>query len=295
MTISESDPHIHHLVQWASAQPLVRAMLLTSTRARPGSSVDRLSDYDVILVVSDIHPFNDDRSWLDAFSEVMVGYWDPVHPSLEHGIEQLGNVIQFMGGLKIDFSFWPAALMRRIVEAPDLLDELDMGYTILLDKDGVTTGLREPSYTAFIPKRPTNEEYQLHINDFLSDPPYVAKCLWRDELLPAKWCLDTDMIQTYLLRMLEWRAECDQGWSKPVGNLGKGLKKLLPADLWAMLEASHAGASLEDNWEALFVCMALFRRAGIEVGTALGYTYPVEMDDRVRVYCEEIRGMDRGR
>src|SRR6185436_14382246 len=104
--------------------------------------------------------------------------------------------------------------------------------------------------------------------------PYVAKCLWRDELLPAKWCLDHDMIQVYLLHMLEWRVECDYSWSKPVGNLGKGLKKSLPADLWAALEASHAGATIEDNWEALFACITLFRRIGTEVGEHLGYTYP---------------------
>jgi hypothetical protein len=42
-------------------------------------------------------------------------------------------------------------------------------------------------------QRGNEETYQTLIQDFFSDAPYVAKCLWRDELLPAKWCLDYDM------------------------------------------------------------------------------------------------------
>ena len=28
----------------------------------------------------------------------------------------------------------------------------------------------------------------------------MAKCLWRDEIFPAKWCLDYDMKHVYLRR-----------------------------------------------------------------------------------------------
>jgi aminoglycoside 6-adenylyltransferase len=88
-----------------------------------------------------------------------------------------------------------------------------------------------PTGKAYVPAPPSLEAYQLLINDFLSDAPYVAKCLWRDEVLPAKWCLDCDMKHTYLRQMLEWRAEINHSWSVPVGNLGKGLKDFLPPDI----------------------------------------------------------------
>jgi Streptomycin adenylyltransferase len=71
-----------------------------------------------------------------------------------------------------------------------LLAELDTGYQVLLDKDNLTDTLRVPTATAYLPTRPTDTEFQTLIYDFLSDPPYVAECLWRDELLPAKWRLD---------------------------------------------------------------------------------------------------------
>lgn len=129
------------------------------------------------------------------------------------------------------------------------------------------------------------------INDFLSDAPYVAKCLWRDELLPAKWCLDYDMKHVYLRQLLEWRMEIDQGWSVPAGSLGKGLKKRLPPDLWAQVEQTYAGARIADNWEALARTLDLFRRVAVEVGEQLGYAYPHDLHQRVNAYVDQIRMM----
>jgi len=93
--------------------------------------------------------------------------------------------------------------VRRIVQAPALPAELDAGHRVLLDKDHLTDEMQSPTYRAYIPVRPTNGVYQTTINDFFSDAPYIAKCLLRGELLPAKWCLDYDMKHVYLRPMLE--------------------------------------------------------------------------------------------
>jgi len=269
-------------------------MLLTSTRANPSAPVDALSDYDVVLVVEDIHPLFTDRSWLEDFGEVLVAYWDPVYPEHDHGIEQTGNVTQYADGLKIDFRLWPIVLARRIAQSPVLLADLDVGYAVLLDKDGLFDEMRPPRYGAYVPARPDEETYLTHVNDFISDAPYVAKCLWRDELLPAKWCLEQDMKHTYLRPMLEWRMECDHGWSAPAGNLGKGLKKHLPPEIWRELEGTYAGAGIAENWEALFRTMALFRRVATDVGDDLGYAYPLDLDRRVTAYVRTIKDLNHG-
>ena len=119
------------------------------------------------------------------------------------------------------------------------------------------------------------------INDFFSDPPYVAKCLLREELFPAKWCLDYDMKHVYLRPMLEWLMGLHHNWSLPTGSLGKGLKKKLSPEIWSQLEAAYAGADIAENWEALFRTMELFCRVAMEVGEALGYHYPIDLDRRV--------------
>ena len=277
------------IIKWAEGQADVRAVLLTSTRAVPNAHVDALSDHDVILIVRSLQPFVGDRTWINDFGEVLVVYWDPVHPDSDFGDEIIANVTQYESGLKIDFTLWPVSLLEKIVAAPALPAELDAGHRVLLDKDGLTTSMLPPTGKASIPQRPTLEAYLTWINDFFSDAPYVAKCLWRGELLPVKWCLDYDMKHVYLRQLLEWRAQIDHNWSVPIGSLGKGLKKYLPADLWIELEQTYAGARTDDNWEALANTMALFRRAAIEVGTNLGYAYPYDLDQRISAYVERFK------
>ncbi len=287
----QQDEVFDKLIQWAEQRDSVRAMLLTSTRAVPGATVDFLSDYDVILIVENIHPFCEDRSWLEEFGEVLVVYWDPIYPDPEHGNEKTANVTQYADGLKIDFTLWPVALFQKIVQAPALQAELDAGNRVLLDKDNLTREMKPPTYRAYIPTRPTNEVYQLLINDFFTDVPYMGKCLLRGELLPAKWCLDYDMKHVHLRPMLEWRAGVEHNWSAPTGSLGKGLKKLLPPATWSRLENTYAGASTQENWEALFRTIALFRDVAMEVGKGLGYEYPLELDQRVTAFVQRMHGM----
>jgi len=283
------DDVVNRLIQWAEQRDSIRAMLLTSTRAVPNAPMDEYSDYDVVLIVKDIHPFFEDRSWLEDFGKVLVAYWDPIHLDPDHGIEKVANVIQYADGLKIDFTLWPVELMRRIVQAPVLQAELDAGYRVLMDKDHLTDDLQPPTYKAYIPTPPTNDLYQKTIEDFFSDAPYVAKCLLRGELFPIKWCLDYDMKHVFLRPMLEWRMELDHNWSVPTGALGKGLKKRLPPEIWSQLESTYAGADISDNWEALFRTMALFRQVAVEVGERLGYTYPLDLDQRVAAYVKDMQ------
>jgi aminoglycoside 6-adenylyltransferase len=285
----QTDDVIQQLVEWAEQRPEIRTMLLTSTRAVPNAPVDALSDYDVILVTPAIHAFHADRRWLTDFGEVLVAYWDPIYPEPHDALEVFGNVVQYANGLKIDFTLWPVALVQQIVAKSQLPDELDAGYRVLLDKDGLTERLPAPTYRAYLPTPPDEETFQRVVEEFFSDVPYVAKCLWRDELLPAKWCLDYDMKHLYLRQMLEWRVELDHGWSLKTGALGKGLKKHLSPERWSQLESTFAGASIEENWTALFATVRLYRQVASEVADWLGYSYPHDLDRRVEAYAEQIR------
>lgn len=283
---SQADPIIEHLVRWAMSGDNVRAILLTSTRAVPGATVDALSDYDVILVARDIQPLVNDHSWLSTFGTVLVAYWDPFDPATS---TEASNVVQYEGRLKIDFTLWPVERLVQTTQLPEPLPELDAGYRILLDRDGIAARLPSPNHAAYIPKPPDEKTFQLLVNDFFVGVPYVAKCLLRDELLPARWCLDYDMRYVYLLPMLEWRMECDHDWSVATGVNGKGLKKRLPPDIWTDIESTFANAGIDDTWEAMFRMIDLFRRAGQEVAAHLGHEYPLELDLRVTAHAQSMR------
>ena len=281
------------ITQWASIRSDIRAVLLTSTQAVPNALVDMLSDYDVILILEDVQPFVSDHVWLNDFGEVLIAYWDAVYPHSECGDAACGNVVQYADGLKIDFTLWSVDLFKKIIAAPELDAELDAGYKVLVDKDGLAATLKLPTFQAYIPKAPTLEAYHKHINDFLTDAPYVAKCLWRGELLPAKWALDHDMKQVYLRQVLEWYVGLKYNYSVPVGSLGKGLKKRLPTDIWTILEESYVGANIEDNWTALEKMLELFRKVANEVSMKLGYVYPDDLHERVMAYVEHIKQLEK--
>jgi aminoglycoside 6-adenylyltransferase len=282
---------IEGLIQWAESQPLVRATLLTSSRAVPNAPIDVFSDYDVILVVREVHPFYEDRSWLEAFGSVLVLYRDPLEPY--YGCLTSAYVTQYENGLKIDFTLWPVEILQRVAADPQLPDELDAGYRVLLDKDHLTDGLKSPTYAAYIPAPPTATEYQDTVEVFLLEATYVAKLLWRDDLMAAKHVLDHFMKQEHLRPMLEWHFEIDQEWSVKPGPYGRRLKKWLRPDLWTELESTYTGAGLEANWAAMFRTVGLFRRVAIKVGERLGYPYPHDLDRRAVAFLEKVRNLDR--
>ena len=237
----QEDRIIRQLMDWAERQETVRAMLLTSTRTSPDARVDLFSDYDVVLVVTDIHPFFEDRAWLEDFGRVLVVYRDPIR--LEYGIERFAYITQYEDGLKIDFTLWPVEMVPRIVAAPQLPDDLDVGYTILMDKDDLTTGMQPPTYAAHIPSPPSREEYETRIEVFFHEATYVAKHLWRDDLMAAKYNLDYAMKMIKLRQMLEWRMEIDHDWSVKPGAYGRGLKQYLTAR-----DSAGTGKHLRGGW-----------------------------------------------
>ena len=282
---------IESLIGWGEHQTLVRAMLLTSSRAIPHAPTDVFSDYDVILAVREVHPFYVDRAWLEAFGRVLVLYRDPLEPY--YGFPKSAYVTQYESGLKIDFTLWPVEILQRVVAEPQLPEEFDAGYQVLLDKDHLTDGLKPPTYAAYIQTPPTEAEYRTVVELFFHEATYAAKHLWRDDLMAAKYNLDHAMKLENLRLMLEWLVEIDQHWSVKPGPYGRRLKKWLRPDLWAELESTYTGAGWEANWDAMFKTADLFRKVAIEVGQHLGYAYPHDLDRRAVAYLEKVKNLDR--
>ncbi len=287
MAHTSQDRIIQELVRWAEHRPSVRALLLTSTRTRPEAAVDLFSDYDVILAVTDIGPFFQDRVWLENFGPVLVVYQDPIKPI--YGLGKFAYITQYEDGLKIDFTLWPVELLRRVAAKSQLPDDLDVGYVVLLDKDGLTEGLQPPTYKAYIPTPPTEAAYHNVIQEFFHEATYVAKHLRREDLMAAKYNLDHAMKLKNLRQMLEWYIEIDHDWSVKPGAYGRGLKKRLAPEMWAALENTYAGAGTQENWTALFNTITLFRRVAREVGDHLDYAYLDDLDRRVVAYLQKVK------
>jgi aminoglycoside 6-adenylyltransferase len=280
---------LDRLIHWAERQEKIRAMLLFSSRANPDAPVDRFSDYDILLAVTDIHPYHSDDRWLEEFGEVLVVFRNPI--GLEYGFESFGFITHYLDGSKIDTCFYPVDYLRWAVQQPRLPDDLDHGYCILVDKDRLTENLRSSSYTAYLPQKPTEAEYRAIIEEFFNDALYVAKHLWRDNLFPVKLSLDHIMKFQCLRKMMEWRVEIDRNWTEAPGAGGKGLKKQIEPAHWAELGETYVGAGMEENWEALFKTISLFRKVANEVAERLRYHYPDHIDREVTAALNRIKGL----
>jgi aminoglycoside 6-adenylyltransferase len=285
----DADAVLERLVRWASERDSVRAVLLTSTRSNPDAPTDLFSDYDVILAVTDVAPFFEDRAWLADFGRVLVLYRDPIREL--PGGESFAYITQYEDGLKVDFTVQSVGILERIAAAGDLPSDLDVGYRVLLDKDGLVEGLPEPTRRAYVPERPTEEEYLTLVEEFFHEATYVAKHLWRDDLLPAKYNLDCAMKHRDLRQMLDWLVETEHKWSLPTRAYGKGLKRRLADDVWKALETTYVGAGESENWGALFATIDLFSRVARRVAERLGFLYPSGMEDRVRAYLEAVKDL----
>jgi len=278
---------IHRLQQWAAEDPSVRAVVLTSSRAIPHAHTDAFSDYDVILALTNIEPLYEDRAWLENFGSVLALYRDPLIN--DRGFQRSAFVTQYEDSLKIDFSLWPVGLFKQIVSEPQLTPEFDAGYRVLLDKDHLTDPLQPPTYKSYIPEPPTEAEYQALIESFFLDTGYVAKFLWRDDLVAAKYILDHSLKHQHLLIMLAWRIEMDHDWALKLGPYGRGLKRCLPPDLWEQFEATYTDAEPSSNWSALFRSIDVMRRVAVEVGDHLNFRYPEQLERRVLAYLQRVR------
>src|SRR5215469_5941739 len=110
MHVPEEQDVVEQLLTWGTAHPLIRAMILTSSRTRPDGPVDLLSDYDLILAVSDVSAFAFKDEWIDDFARPMVRWGAQ---SEMHGLTTYFRGVIYQNHIKIDYSIWPVELLER--------------------------------------------------------------------------------------------------------------------------------------------------------------------------------------
>lgn len=288
-----TDPIVARLVAWAGRIPEVRAVILTSTRARPEGSPDELSDWDVIVVLNDPSGFAEgDLGWHAQIGTPLVRWGDEDellgHPTWFRGVV-------YEGGDKVDFTLWPDALLEAVAAADRLPPGLDHGYRVLYDPDLRTAGWPQPTFTAHLLRRPSHADYRALVEEFWWGTTYLAKAVRRGELFFASsFMLEHDLKLIALLRMLEWRAAARAGWRFAPGVYGRGIERHLDAPERRLLAATYASLDGDAIWRALDATVELFRTAAAEVADALGTRYPDEVDEGMARLLAVARAAHRG-
>ena len=271
------------ILRFAREHDDVRAVVMNGSRANPNTREDPFQDYDVVYLVRDVEPYKRKPDIPRYFGDILIlqlpdDMVDP--PPAPDG--WYTYLMQFQDGVRIDLGFQSVDNVRKCVS-----DSLTL---VLLDKDNLIGELPPPSERSYLPAPPTAKAFDDCCNEFWWCNPYVAKGLWREELTYARYMLDT-VLREELMKMLTWYVGTGTGFKKSAGKLGKHLRDLLAADLWALLERTYADADPGHTWDALFAMDDLFRRVAHEVARAFDFHYPEQDDVNVSAYIRRIRNL----
>ena len=274
------------IVNTAKNDERIRAVIMNGSRANPEAPRDIFQDFDIVYLVTDIAPFEADPTWINRFGELMIlqmpeAMEDP--PPQNSG--SLVYLMQFTDGNRLDLALVPIAKVNELEE-----DSLSV---LLLDKDGLLKPFAPPSDNDYLPRPPTAKAFADCCNEFWWVCPYIAKGLWREEIIYAKALFD-QALRDQLLKLLAWHIGVKTHFSQNPGKLGKYFQRYLEPELWEMLQNTYADASYENTWEALFTMGDLFRRVAVPMAEYFGFDYPHRDDQRVRAHLEHVRFLPKG-
>jgi len=271
------------IINTARNDDRVRAVIMNGSRVNPNAPKDFFQDYDVVYVVTEKESYLADPDWIKVFGELMILQLpDEMSDPPPEGKDYYGYLMQFADGNRIDLSLF---LVNKI----DHLEEDSLTLT-LLDKDGLLPHFEPPNDSGYVPKPPTAKAFFDCTNEFWWVSPYVAKGLWRQEIVYAKHMLD-NYVREQLMKMLDWYVGMRTGFQKSPGKMGKYLEKYLEPELWHLLLRTYADADYSHTWDTLLTMGDLYRRTAIPVAEHFGFTYPLGDDERVSAHLRNVRDL----
>ncbi len=272
------------LLSFARKESRIRAVYMNGSRTNPNAKRDIFQDFDIVYVVTDVLPFVRDKSWLAGFGEVAV-MQEPDATALPYEKTKLEDgyayLMQFEDGNRIDLT------LQSISAAKNKYRE-DSLTRPLLDKDGLLPEIPEATDKDYHISKPDAAQYTSCCNEFWWVSPYIAKGLWRKEILFALDHLDK-CVRPMLQMMLTWQAGILTDFSVSAGKCGKHLDRFLPPDAWTRLLKTYPTADVDSVWDALFEAGSLFRETAMGVGNALRFTYNEDEDRRTTALLADIR------
>ncbi len=279
------DDILQNVIRWAGSEESIRALILTSSRAGAGQ-VDEFSDYDIMVLTDEPGRYLTSDSWMKEIGSP----WVYQKEQFAHGPEVIPTrLVIFARGARVDFSFWILGTLREFARNGfSASDDLNRGYQVLMDRDGITKTLPRPAGTFFRIPKPSRDEFLTAVYDFWFEMAGVAKYLARGDLFVAKR-IDNGVVKDLLLRMIIWNAQAKRGWDADTHAGGKRMRSWVDAGTMESLAGTYSGFNPGDSWRSLTASMDFFRTTAGETSRLLGYDYPQAVDKEITGYIDSIR------
>ena len=274
------------IIEWAEKNEDVRVLLLTSSLVNPSAPVDEFSDLDIEFIFENNTNYISDKRWtLNFGTPIAMIEEDENAFDDKHAMK----MVLYEDGVKVDFKLYSKSNFLKETEQKELSEDWDIGYKVLIDKEGITKKMLKPTYQVSIIKKPSENEFQNILKDFWWDTTYVAKCLARDEIFYAKLMSEKIIRTEYLIPLIEWHIASEHQWNITTNKYGRLFKKYLTLEMWAKTENTFSGSKIEENWIALFSMADLVSEIGTKLSNKLGYKYPEKLENDIRKYLNEVK------
>ncbi|ANF95688.1 aminoglycoside 6-adenylyltransferase [Paenibacillus bovis] len=272
------------ILNYARQDERIRAVAMNGSRVNINAPADLFQDYDIVYMVNDVASFTQDHSWIDYFGERLILQMPDASVSYPpHDNGSFAYLMLFTDGNRIDLRLLPVA------QYPAYLLE-DKLTVILMDKDRILPELPQPTDEDYRVTRPTAAEFAHCCNEFWWVSTYIAKGLWRREILYALSPLNL-YVRPMLIRMLSWQAGIEHDFRISIGKSAKYLERYLPADDWQALLATYPRADYKEIWQSVWEMTELFSRIAPQVASRLGLEYNREEEQNVTTYLHHIAAL----
>lgn len=276
---------LRNIISWANENADIRAVLLTSSLVNPLAPVDNFSDLDAELIFEDNSSYIENNQWINLFGKPISVIEED--ESCFGGIHAMKMVL-YEDHIKVDFKLYSKKRFLKEAQRDKLPEDWDIGYKVLLDKDGITTAMKPPSHQVSIIKKPSEETFTKLLNDFWWDVTYVVKCLARGDIFYAKFMSENIIRTEYLVPLTEWYIASKHNWNITTNKHGRLFKKYVSPDIWNRLEQTFSGSDIRDNWKALFAFADVFHLLGTRLAEKLEYPYPETHERNIRKYINTV-------
>ena len=151
------------IIEWSQKNEDVRVLILTSSLVNPLAPVDEFSDLDIEFIFENNTNYISDKSWTLNFGNPIAMIEED--ESCFNGKHAMKMVL-YEDGIKADFKLYSKSNFIEETQQKKLPEDWDIGYKILIDKDGIAKQMLKPTYQISIIKKPSEKEFQNLINDF---------------------------------------------------------------------------------------------------------------------------------
>ena len=256
------------IMNFAKSNDSIKAVLLNGSRANPNSVKDEFMDYDIVYVVESTKPFIENKGWISYFGKILI-MQEPDNSKLfaleVPNEDKFTYLMQFDDGNRIDLTFAITKFAKKICKE-------DSQTIVLLDKTNSFNDILPPSDKSYFVKKPTENEFFACCNEFWWLSTYIAKGLWRKNLIYSLEIYSRD-VHPELMNLLRWYVGLENNFEVTSGKYDKYFGKLLPSRMYKELLKTYPEANEESLWESFKTMCSLFDDVAKRISYKLGYRY----------------------